>query len=310
MTLVELMVSMAIGMLVMLIATALLLSTKSGYVMQTDSAQMLDSGRYALDIIARSVRQGALSDWEAIGATAVKTGAMDVGIFGMDARSLKGSTEGVAAPVTKSINGSDVLAIRFSGSGKGEYGDGSVLNCAGFGVGASGSESRGWSIFYVAEDASGEPELYCKYRGEDSWSTQAIARGVESFQVLYALDTDDDGVPNTFMNAAAIDTLDGTLALAGNSPSELAADMQKKSYWRKVVDVKVALLVRGAQPIAGEKSTARYDLFGKAYSDLHASHDPGVMIQASNLPKAVRNRARKVFSATIHLRQSQQEEPA
>ncbi|HYD97188.1 MAG TPA: PilW family protein [Noviherbaspirillum sp.] len=298
-TLVELMVSMAIGMLVVLAASALLVAAKTAYVTQSDRALVLDTGRYALDIIRRTVRQAALSDWDLAWETAV-----EAGVLGIDARSLKATTEGISAPVPKSVNGSDILAVRFSGAGVSDDGDGSVLNCAGFGVGSKAATGvdRGWSIFYVAADSSGEPELYCKYRGEDGWTAQAIARGVESFQVLYALDADGDGAPDTVVNASAIDAMDGALTLSGRNAAERLAELRRKSWWRKVAGVRVALLVRGAHPVAADKSALWFDLFGKAYSDRYASRDPGVRVFVSDLPKGVRNNVRRVFTAAIRLR--------
>lgn len=289
-TLVELMVSMTIGLFVVAIATVVLVSAKSGYTAQTDSAQILDAGRHAIDILSRTIRQASYLNWDSPDISAL---AEDDGpaVFGMDARSLKSRTEDISSPTARSINGSDVLAIRIGGSGDGSNGDGSVLNCAGFGIGTGeGAEKRerGWSIFYVAEDVSGEPELYCKYPGEEGWAAQAIARGVESFQVLYGLDSDGDGYPNSIVNATAVEAM--------------AKDMDKHAPWKNVVEVKVAVLVRGANSIHAEAVSREYDLFGETYSSAHAARDKGVRIQVSELPKAVRNRARKVFSATVWLR--------
>jgi type IV pilus assembly protein PilW len=44
-TLVELMVSLALGLLVVLVATGLLLSTRTGYLTQDDEIQLHDSAR-------------------------------------------------------------------------------------------------------------------------------------------------------------------------------------------------------------------------------------------------------------------------
>ncbi|WP_420476359.1 PilW family protein [Noviherbaspirillum sp. ST9] len=290
-TLVELMVSMTVGLFVVAIATVVLVSAKSGYVAQTESAQILDTGRHAIDILSRTVRQASYFNWDGTDFSALKEGDGPA-IFGMDARSLKSRSEDISSPLARSINGSDVLAVRIGGSGEGSNGDDSVLNCAGFGIGtgdAPEKHERGWSIFYVAEDVSGEPELYCKYPGEDGWAAQAIARGVESFQVLYGLDTDGDGYPNSVVNATEVEAM-----------AKLASD--KFEPWRKVVEVKVAVLVRGAGAILAEGESRDYDLFGETYSSVHAARDRGVRIQVSDLPKAVRNRARKVFATTVWLR--------
>ncbi|HYC43578.1 MAG TPA: PilW family protein [Noviherbaspirillum sp.] len=290
-TLVELMVSMTIGLFVVAIATVVLVSAKSGYVVQTDSAQILDTGRHAIDILSRTVRQASYLNWDGADFSAPDE-AGGPAVFGMDARTLKSRSEDISSPIARSINGSDVLVVRIGGSGEGSNGDGSVLNCAGFGIGtgeAPEKHERGWSIFYVAEDVSGEPELYCKYPGEDGWAAQAIARGVESFQVLYGLDTDGDGYPNSVMNATAVEGM-----------AKDATD--KHAPWKKVVAVKVALLVRGANGILTEGTSREYDLFGEFYSSAHAARDRGVRIQVSELPTSVRNRARKVFATTVWLR--------
>lgn len=306
-TLIELMISMALGLFVVMAASALLVSTKSGYLAQDDDVQMQDTGRYAIDIIARAVRQAAYQNWDTAGAPVAATASLGPTLSGLDARSLRSRTAGIESLVVPAVNGSDVLAIRFFGSGTGDNGDGTILNCAGFGVAAPPAaeameESRGWSIFYVAHDASGEPELYCKYRGDTSWASQSIARGVESFQVLYGLDTDMDGLPNRLLNATAINAMDDALVLQGANAAERAVDKNRKTHWKRVVAVKVALLIRGAHVTRGENLMAGYALFGEDYANGHANVDAGVRIREADLPRAVRGRARRFFTSTIRLR--------
>ncbi|HJV85878.1 MAG TPA: PilW family protein [Noviherbaspirillum sp.] len=297
-TLVELMVSIALGLIIVMATSALLLSTKAGYLHQDDEARIQDAGRFAVDLIARSLRTASFRDWESTEAASRPGPA----VFGLDARSLRGRTPIIDTPVAKAINGSDVLAIRFSGAGSGENGDGTMLNCAGFSVSADSAAndaeaSRGWSIFYVAEDTTGESELYCKYRGDDAWTSQAVARGVESFQVLYGIDTDADGLPEQFLNATAITALDKSLGLSIVD----GRDRGGKSSWNSVVAVKFALLIRGANNTQGGSGTTQYDLFGKGYADMHAAADPGVRIREASLPASVKGRQRKIFSTTIML---------
>lgn len=314
-TLVELMISMTVGMFVVLTATAVLVSVKSNYLEQDDVAQMQETSRYALDVIGRSVRQASHRSWNLPQGAIHDVSALGADVFGLDARSLKSRTEGIEAAVTKSVNGSDVLAIRFWGSGAEESGDGTVLNCAGFAASAPtiidmSEDKRAWSIFYVATDATGEPELYCKYRGDNSWNSQAIARGVESFQVLYGLDTDEDGLPNRLLNASGVQALDDTLELHGANAVERAADSNKRSHWRKVVLVKVAMLIRGAHDVRGRGPGTSYSLFGDMYVSEYGANDPGVRIKESDLPNAVRGRARRIFSTTIRLRNGARGAPA
>jgi type IV pilus assembly protein PilW len=305
-TLVELMISITLSLLVVLVATAMLLASKSGYIMLDETTRLFETGRYAVESITRAVRQTAYENWDKEEAPIVATAGIGANIAGLDARGLRDNSIGIESPVAKSVNGSDVLAVRFFGAGSGEHGDGSMINCAGFGVSApisqdSADQTRGWSIFYVAE-SNGEPELRCKYYGKTSWTSDAIARGVESFQVLYGLDTDADSLPNQFVNATAIDTMDDALILSGADAAAKAIDRNKKTNWKKVVVVKIALLVRSSQNVRADALSAQYDLFGKDYSDANGATDLGTQIQENRLSVPVRSRLRKIFTLTIQLR--------
>jgi type IV pilus assembly protein PilW len=306
-SLIELMISITLGLLIVMAATALLVSTKSGYVTQDEDAHLQDTGRYALDTISRAVRQTAYVNWDRNEAPITVAAEQSANITGFDAMSLKSKSPGIDSPVSKSVNGSDVLALRFFGVGSSPNGDGSMLNCAGFGVGApniaaEAEERRGWSIFYVSEDASGEPELYCKYLGNDSWASQSIARGVESFQVLYGLDLNADGMPDRFLNATGISGLDDTLKLEGATAEEKARDKNRKTNWKKIVSVKLALLLRGTQNARVDSPSLNYDLFGKEYADAHSAADVGVRVTEQMLPAKVRNRMRRPFVSTVLMR--------
>lgn len=315
-TLVELIIAIALGLFIVMAATVLLVSTKSGYLAQDDAARIQDTGRHAIEIISRAVRQAAYENWDEAEAPLAVSASAGANLSGLDARSLKSAAPGIDSPLARTMNGSDVLAVRFFGSGTGDNGDGTMLNCAGFGVAAAPSaevveESRGWSIFYVAEDANGEPELYCKYRGAKAWTSQAIASGVESFQVLYGIDTDSDDLPNRFLTATAINELDSAAILVGPDAVERKIEQHKKSFWKKVVAVRIALLVRGEHPAREATSLgAEYDLFGKDYTSAFASSDPGVHMRDADLPKAKRGMARKVFVTTIQLRNRSKAGPA
>lgn len=290
-TLVELMISLALSLLIVLAATATFLSSKNAYTANDDAARIDDTGRFALEVIARAVRQAAYVDWGGNEAPAVVQPSMSPSMEGMDARRLNSSTVGMTSPQTQSVNGSDLLSIQFFGAG-----DETMLNCAGFPVPGG---QRGSSIFYVARDESGEPQLYCKYAGDTGWTSAAIARGIESFQVLYGLDTDDDGMPNRVLNASAINALDDAIVDTGDSAARNA-----KTHWKKVVTVNVSLLVRGEADTdaRGNDASVTYDLFGNDYSDGHGVDDQGVRLRKEDFPVSARSRYRKVYSTTIQLR--------
>lgn len=297
-------VSMAIGVLVTLVASALLVNASGNYVHHTESARLNDSGRYALAIIAQAVRQAAFVNWDDAAAPPAARPEASANIGGLDAASVSRGSDGIEDPLPGSVNGSDVLALRFSGSGAGDA-DGSVLNCAGFGIAAARTEQqRGWSIFYVAAGSDGEAELRCKYKGERSWGSDAIVRGVDSFQVLYGLDTDTpaDGIPNRYLNARAIAALDAGLLLDGATAAAKAQDLNRKTWWKRVAIVKVALLLHGDPHSRMAGQPARYDLHGSAYADAMGDGDAGVRIEERLLSTEQRQRVRRVFETSISLR--------
>ncbi|MES2014933.1 MAG: PilW family protein [Pseudomonadota bacterium] len=288
----ELMISVMLGMLVVLAAVTLLVASSAGYVAQAEAASVDDAGRFALAVIERAVRQSAFVDWEREDAAAGIDPAAAPAVRGLDAASLSSKTSAIDDPQPAAVNGSDVLALRFAGSA-----DGSATTCAGFAVGAG---QDGWSIFYVGIGPDGEPELRCKYRGANNWSAEAVISGIDSFQVLYGVDTDGapDGVPNRYLSASEINALDAALAVEGDSAQERERDRMRKSWWKRVTSIKVGLLAHGARQSRQIAGPAVYKLFGPAYD----APDAGASVPRASMKPSQQLRERRAFSATIMLR--------
>jgi len=298
-TLVELLVSMALGLTVLLAAGSLLVSANAAYVAQAESAAMDEGGRHALELVSRAVRQAAWVDWQGADAGAAAVDDGPAGLAGLDAQTLGKGSDGISAPQGAAVNGSDVLAVRFAGSGQEPDGDGSVLGCAGFPVSGAG---EGWSIFYVARNDHGQAELRCKYKGNGGWSADAVVAGVDSFQVLYGVDTDTpaDGTANRYVNASEVDVLDAGLVLAGAGGAERARDLNRRTHWKRVASVQVALLLHGARARTHEPLT--YDLFGPRHGEAFGASDPGTRLTEAALAADGGPRERRVFAATVALR--------
>ena len=300
-TMVELMVAVTVGLLVLLVAAGMLISANRGHAAQEEAARLDDSGRFALEAIARAVRQTAYVNWDRADAGIADDPTAPARVVGLDNRSLVKTADFISDPRADVANGSDVLALRFAGAGRGPDGDGSMTSCAGFGV----SElEEGWSIFYVGRSAIGDTELRCKYRGSTGWGADAIVGGVDSFQVLYGLDTDvpADGLANLFVNASAVEALDDRLALEGANETELELDLRRKTHWKRVASIKVGLVLHGDKRVRLNAQPIVFDVFGPAYANALGSDDPGTRISESDMPGALRERERRLFSSTIMLR--------
>lgn len=302
-TLVELLVATALGLAVLLGASALLVGSVHAHAALVEATEMDDTGRYAMDALARAVRLAALV---APPSGVTPDPAAPPRIQGLDARSLARTTPGIDAPLDDAVNGSDVLALRFTGSGGAPNGDGATLDCAGF---AAHRDEEGWSIFYVARNAQGQAELRCKYRGNANWSSDAVAGRVDSFQVLYGLDLDEDGVPERYVNASAVRALDDALVLAGATPAERAAELRRRTHWKRVALVRVALLLYGPRLRLPARSGMRradpvHDLFGPEYGAAFGARDQGTRLGSAALDSALRGegpRMRKVYGVTVAL---------
>ncbi len=299
-TVIELLVAVCIGAIVMTLAVSLMLSSNAAFVAQAEAASVDDAGRYALAAIERAARQSAFVDWEREDASGAADPAGVPPIRGLDAASLSGASAGLDNPRAAAVNGSDILALRFAGSGEGE-GDGSATTCAGFSVGAG---QEGWSIFYVALSAAGDPELRCKYRGANNWTADAVIGGVDSFQVLYGVDTDTvaDGVANRYIKASDINAMDAALGLDGATVAERQRDQLRKSWWKRVASLKVALVLHGARRSRNDAAQSVYELFGAAYSSSAGGADEGTRVVRSDMDKDLQDRERREFSTTILLR--------
>lgn len=291
----ELLVAMGVGLGVLLAAASLFIWANRAFAAQVETAAMDDAGRYALEAIARAVRQSAAADWEGSGGPVAEAPAR---LSGLDARRVGQAGFGIDNALPDAVNGSDVLAVRFPGTGAPPNGDGTSLDCAGFSVHRN---EEGWSIFYVARNAQGDTELRCKYRGASAWSADAVIGAVDSFQVLYGLDGDADGAPERYLNASALAGLDAGLVLAGSTAAERDADLRRRTHWKKIASVRVALLLRGPVSRLASASHAVHELFGRDHGALVGAVDVGTRLQEADLSGSGAPRYRKVFGTTIAL---------
>ncbi len=294
-TIAELMVAMALGLAVLLASGSLLITSVRAHAAVMEASEMDDSGRYAVDALARAIRLAAHVDWAAHPAV---DPAAPARLAGLDASSLERTGAGIDATLPDEANGSDVLALRFPGSGAPPNGDGATLDCAGFPV---HRDEEGWSIFYVARNAQGDAELRCKYWGASNWSSDAVAGRVDGFQVLYGLDADGDRVPERYVNATELGALDAALVLAGATPDERAADLRKRTHWKRVALVRVALLLHGPRLDPGADTNIVYDLFGPDHGAAFSTGDPGTRLAGAALDDGSEPRMRKIYGATIVL---------
>jgi type IV pilus assembly protein PilW len=174
-----------------------------------------------------------------------------------------------------SLNFSDSLAVRFFGSGAAVgNADGSIVDCVGNAVPeAADSTTRAVNTFAVVRTADGL-QLTCDIGA----GPVALVSNIDSFQVLYGLDTiGNDRVPDVWLRASAVG-----------------------AQWDQVVAVRVALLISSdANTRASQNDTATYQLFDANYD---TSNDRGTVFDAATQSTDFRNRLHRTYTTTVFLR--------
>lgn len=280
----EILIAMALSLLVVLAAASLLHAANGDFLHNGANTRIDDNGRFALAIIGQALRQaGYPGEPGEPGAAAGGGAPPPPAVEGRDASSVASGADGLGVPQS-ALNGSDAIAIRYAPGANAGAAGGAMLNCAGF---PANPGEWAWSIFYVAEASDGVAELRCKYKGPHGWGDDAVIRGIDAFQVVYGIDTDTprDNIPNLYLNASAIDARDAALP---------AAERANRPTWRRVASVRFALLLHGERGSRSGSALASYELLPGADADAR--------LDEVRLPPSMRQRARRVFAATVALR--------
>ena len=244
-TLVELMVAIVL-MLIVTLATVALYGANSADKRTVDASQSMDdTARFVFEMIGQAIRnagypsavnlEGPLVTYSNLFNTCDASASTEpCPVLGFDKSAVSATNYGSAGSGT--VNNSDSLAIRFYGSSAfdasgAKVADNTVFTCTGAAVPASTTMGElGLSVFSVRL-YQGEPELYCSSNpGSGTRTSAQIARGVESFQVMYGVDLctgtpcTRDGVPDRWVSAADVASAD----------------------WRHVRAVRVGLVLRGS----------------------------------------------------------------
>jgi type IV pilus assembly protein PilW len=328
-TLIELLVAMAIGLLITMAAVSALTFTRQGHATVDASSQLEDNIRFTTDLIQRiGVQAGYMSASEAAKATPPDTADIDSN----PAPNVSGFNNAKIHPTNPehTLNsrlvstdvgfGSDVLILRYQAEAKypgSEDIDNSMIDCAGqsdFNVPQSRYE-RITSILYV-DLVEGEPTLMCKSSRDKFQTPHSLVSGVENFQVLYGTRgvTSKEPPPPPPPPPAVTDTAADRylradeMVVAGDAAAT-------NSNWRRVSSIRIGMVVRGPRNSQqGDEDQVFYP-FGKA---LDSNGGPGRAITDPGLDKGTEfrmpdhnqphdRRLRQTATFTIHLRNNNQD---
>jgi type IV pilus assembly protein PilW len=171
-TLVELLVSVAIGLALTVVIAQLFLGSRQTFATTDDLSRMQENVRFAQMLFARTIH---LAGYKSAPNSVTNT------VF-------------AAAPVLESVNGvgnaSDSLTVRFQGSGVvAGAADGSLYDCLGVPVTAG---QFAVNAFTIGVGANGRNALLCN-------GIEMVA-DVDNMQVMFGEDTDGDLVANNYLH--------------------------------------------------------------------------------------------------------------
>ena len=300
-TMVELLVAMALMGVVTVAAVSLYSVSSQSYKTVDANQQLQETARFIFTQVGQAARLAGYEDLiGSVGATGDRSATSYMrsvflpegtvpAVIGYDnsiiINTLDTSDDG--GNNRGGVNFSDSVAFRFFGSGLASNGsapDNSVVDCLGsavaYPIGTTVADV-GLSLFWV-KMVSGEPELQCLRQGIGTRESQPIARGVESFQVLYGVDTkatNPDLVPNRWASA-----------------SDLVA-----TDWQRVRAVRVGLVLRGPPGSSQGASATASDntLYPLGQTFIGSATTNGLTFAAPN-----DGRLRRAFTAVFVLRNS------
>lgn len=188
MTLIELMISIVLGLLLVAIVGQIYVGTKATYNKQEDLSRLQENGQAALTIISRTVRISGFKSAPDADATY---------IFTSSAPAIKGSTTA----------GNDEIIIRFQGSGDGAgMADNSIIDCLGV---ARDANVMNYNRFYIASNATTlRPGLWCDTSDDSAVDGTEIVSDVENMSVLYGGDIGADNAVDYYVSAANVPNWD------------------------------------------------------------------------------------------------------
>jgi len=224
-SLIELMVATTISLILLAGVGNIYLSNVQSYKLQNGTARMQENARYALDILARNIAMSGYSSSTSLDAF-------------NSANTLENNSADTNMGFTVAAGtASDTISINYT----------STTDCL-------GNATAGTATDYYYIDGS---KLMCL--GNGNATAGIIAEGIDNMQILYGEDTNNDNVPDKFVDAGTV------------------------SDWDTVVTVRIAILASSMESV------------GTNYVDA-ATH---VLLDAPSIGPLNDHMLRRVFIRTV-----------
>lgn len=288
-TLIELMISVAIGSAFILAAVNFLVSGHQSFRAQSSGSRIQENARFALDILKEHVRMAGYND--------TTSSLLDLPALvyrgACGTANINGQAPNPCSDDTTAEQGDRLaMALRIPTGATG----GAAQDCMGSPLTALNEHVV--NVFWVEQDSSsGVSSLYCRGLNPDTntWhiAAQPLVDGIEQMQVQYGL---VDGNPSSTGNTPSSGT-GGRVDRYLNATDLQALDAADttRNYWGDVRSVRIALLVSAGAKQAADDGAGTLDSATQA-----ASYQTFTLLDGAAYTPA-EPRIRKVFSATITL---------
>ena len=289
-TLIELMISVAIGSAFILAAVTFLVSGHQSFRAQNSGSRIQENARFALDILQEHVRMAGYNDTTSslldLPALVYRGACGTANINGQAPNPCSDDT-------TKNQGDRLAMALRIPTGATG----GAAQDCMGSPLTALNEHVV--NVFWVEKDSSrGVSSLYCRGLNPDTntWhgiAAQPLVDGIDQMQVQYGL---VDGNPSSTGSSGTGGRVDRYLNATDLQALD-AADTTR-NYWGDVRSVRIALLVSAGAKQAADDGAGTLDSATQA-----ASYQTFTLLDGAPYTPdpAEPPRIRKVFSATITL---------
>ena len=282
-TLIELMISITIGLVFIFGAVTFLVSGHQSFRAQNSGSRIQENARFALDILKEHVRMAGYND------TTSSLLDLPALIYRGACGTINGLTANPCSDDTTTDQGDRLaMALRIPTGATGV----AAQDCIGSPLTALNEHVV--NVFWVEQDSSGVSSLYCRGYNPDTntWygtAAQPLVDGIEQMQVQYGL---VDGNPSSTGSSGTGGRVDRYLK--ATDLQTLDAANATRNYWGDVRSVRIALLVSaGAEQAADDGANT-------LSSDTLAAYQTFTLLDGAAYTPA-ETRIRRVFSATITL---------
>ncbi len=211
-SLVELMVSLTIGMVVILFVTSLFLQGKASTRLQDENNRMQEDGRAAMNLLGRNIKQAWFGEPVSILPSGLLTEFRGQGLYGCDNDF---TNKANFASLACGGGQNPALQVSYQTSRNADATIGAGVDCNGQVVAPDANNNSFVTNRFFLSRPANEPNfaLYCVGSGNAAIS-QPLLSNVESMVLTYGVDTNNDKSADVFTTSAT-DALNHSPAVSG-----------------------------------------------------------------------------------------------